>query len=474
MISIARRLRRQEDGYVMLVAITLLVAFATLVTLVLTVGSHVDKATGRGRNWVQALHVAESGVDRAIARLQDTGGAFSGAFSGSTEDGGYAVTVTKLARNQYQIDSKGDVNAGGQLAASRSIRVTMGPPASFKNALDSATTIDAKDNDGIIGDVWANESVVLESGTIATGSITAATGYIILKNGARVTKDARSGGYNPATEYAVELRNNARVDGSVKSSVTAPPDPIQCGGENPGNYKVRLDSGAVVAGNVTTWGTVTGPGTVQGTVTTDSCTTAVAAVPLPTFTYSSSNYDAATLHEYGTPSVPSSTALADFQSYVSSQSSRISGTFSINQSGAVSQGTRVDLTGVTITGDTTIISNTPVFSNGTTDSTSNAIFVLISTYQPPVGATCDVNKDSSDCSIHFKNNFSLSGATAALAYAPYGPCAVKNNQEMNGAAYCQSILIKNNQSLTYDARLERIVGFGPTTLEVIRWLELKS
>ena len=96
----------------------------------------------------------------------------------------------------------------------------------------------------------------------------------------------------------------------------------------------------------------------------------------------------------------------------------MSGSYYINQSGLASQGLRLDLTGVTISGDTTIISNVPIFANGLEDSAGDAIFTLVSTYQPPTGSACDVNQDNSECSIHLKNNFEPSGNTAVVIYSP--------------------------------------------------------
>jgi len=208
-------------------------------------------------------------------------------------------------------------------------------------------------------------------------------------------------------------------------------------------------------------------------VYSNTCTAAPAAIIMPVFTYSASNYDASTLHQFGTPTTSSATAVSDFQSYLSSHSNQLAGTFYINQSSPVNQNTLVDLTNAVVTGDLTIITNTPIFTNGTTDQTTNAVAVLISTYKPPTGTSCDLNQDKSECAVHLKNNFAVSGNTAVLVYAPFGPVAVKNNAIQYGAIYSDSIQIKNNQSLTYDSRIERTVGFGDSTLEVTRWLEVK-
>jgi len=472
--SVSRRLSRDESGIAMVVAVVLMAVMATLMALVMSVSTHTNFATGHGRSWVQALHVGEAGVQEAIAKLQQTGGSFSGSMNGSINEGTYSVTVTHLSRNRYQIDATGNAGGGAGLAATRKLRVTLAPPSSFKYALYSETTVDTKNNDVITGDVWANQNVIVDQNDTVTGSVTAATGYVQLNNGGHVTGDAWSGGFNSSTNRAIYLSTNSTVDGNVKASVVAPTDPVTCGEENQNNYKVQLDSGAHIGGNVTTWGTKTGPGTVgpPGTVSSNVCTAAPATLPMPVFSFAPSNYDPSTLHQFGTALTPSATAVSDFQTYLSAHLTSLQGTFFINQSGTVNQGVRIDLTGATLVGDTTIITNTPIFANGVTDNTSDAIFTLVSTYQPPTGSTCDVNSDTSECTMHLKNNFQPSGKTAVLVYSPYGPVSVKNNQIQFGAIYADGIEIKNNQSMTYDPRIERLVGFGAETLVVQTWLEL--
>jgi hypothetical protein len=150
----------------------------------------------------------------------------------------------------------------------------------------------------------------------------------------------------------------------------------------------------------------------------------------------------------------------------------MSGSYYINQSGLANQDLRIDLTGVTISGDTTIIANVPIYANGLEDSAGDALFTLVSTYQPPTGSACDVNQDNSECTIHLKNNFEPSGNTAVVIFAPFGPVAVKNNQVQFGTIYADNIQIKNNQAMTYDPRVERVVGYGPVTYEIQSWVEL--
>ena len=471
-LGIVRRLRREETGIAMIVAVVLLAVMGTLMALVMTVSTHTNTATARGRSWVQALHVGEAGVQKAIAKLQETQGSFSGTLTGATDEGTYSTVVTHQARNRIRIESVGTAGAGAGLSAQRRLRITMAPPPSFDFALFSQTSVQTKNNDTITGDIWANQNVIVDEGDTIDGDVVAATGYVFGDSLSHITGDVWTGGFDPATKYAVSLGNNAIIDGKVKASVTAPTDPVTCGGEDAANYKVHLENGSSVGGTVTTWGTKTGSGTVGGTITPNTCTAAAPTQPMPTFTWAPSNYDPATLHEFGTADTPSTTAVTDFQAYVAANLNDISGAFFINQLGSVNQANRVDLSGVVITGDTTIVTNTPIYSNGASDNTTDAIFSLVSTYEPPTGSICDLQNDNSECSIHLKNQFSVSGTTACLIYAPYGPVAVKNNQVQYGAVYADAIEIKNNQTLVYDSRVQHVVGFGGVTYEVLSWIEL--
>ncbi|MCZ7526126.1 MAG: hypothetical protein M5U14_06940 [Acidimicrobiia bacterium] len=462
-----RRFHRQEQGVAMITAIALLALLVALTVMVLDRGASTSTATARNRSWVQALHVAEAGVQDAIAELQATAGGAAGTYTGTTSEGSFSYTVTALGRNRYRIDSTGSVGSAPSLSASRRLEVVMAPPKSFRFALFSLTDIDTKNNDYITGDIWANTNITVDQGDIVTGSATAATGWVKLRNNSEVQGDVETGGYDTTNGYrAVDLGNGASIGGHVKAASTSP----GCVAD-PGHayYKVNVDGS--IAGSVTTWGEKTGSGPT-GTLLTHQCLVAPAPKDIPTFTFNAANYDPATLHILGTPSAPSSTARSDFQSLVASTGSAFHGTYYVHQSGPIGQSDRLDLTGVTFAGDTVIYTNLPIFGHNVEGGANDAVVVVASTYQPPVGSSCDVNHDSSDCAIHFKNNFQAPEAVAVLVYAPNGPVAIKNNQEMFGAVYAGNIQVKNNQVLTYDPRIEQIVGFGEVTLEPESWLEL--
>lgn len=479
---ISGALRRDESGFALIVGVILLAALATLSTLVLSVGTHTERATGRGRSWAQALHVAEAGVHDAIARLDGTNGTFSGDLTGQTSEGSYCATVTRQARSRYLVESTGVAPtdptgscaaATSGIGAQRRLEVVLAPPITFKYALFSSTSVETKNNDSITGDIWANQNVTVDEGDTIDGSAFAATGWVRLKQLSRVTGDVMSGGFNPDdNDRSIHVESNAVIEGNATAASAVAASEANCRADHL-NWRVRLDGPSSlnqVEGNVVTCGPETGDGQVGGTITQGVYTAAPATQQMPTFTYNAANYDDEI--EFVSP-----TAVSDFQAYVTSHASSLQGTFYVNQEGSVNQLNRIDLGGTVITGDLTIITNAPIFTNGTTDNATDAVVVIVSTYQPPADSNCDVNQDLSECSVHIKNNFQATDEpdvtcnTAVVIYAPYGPVAIKNNAAQCGTIYSENIQIKNNQTLVYDSRVDQIVGFGDVTLEIESWIE---
>lgn len=178
--------RHGERGVAMVMTVIVIMVAASLAALVLVQGSSTERNSGRGANWNEALHVAEAGVDQAIALIGSTNGAVPAPFSGTTAEGTYSVTVTDLGRNRYQMDSAGTAGTAQSLRATREVRVILAPPVSFEFALFSLTDVNTKNNNHVVGDIWANGSVIVDQNDVVDGDITAATGWVQMLNGSIV------------------------------------------------------------------------------------------------------------------------------------------------------------------------------------------------------------------------------------------------------------------------------------------------
>lgn len=213
---------------------------------------------------------------------------------------------------------------------------------------------------------------------------------------------------------------------------------------------------------------------MTGTKTQNSCTAASATMAIPSFTFNSANYPAGEVHTYAFP-----TDYAAFNTYIAANKTSLSGAFYITGGGASYP---VSLDGATVSGDLTVIATAApidMSSGGIGASGTNDKTVVLATWYAAPASNCATNGGNpGDCAIGIKNNFapsssSLSGGdnTAVLLYAPNGPIAFKNNADFHGAVYANNIQVKNNMNVTYDQRLEQIVGFGNSTLVITDWEE---
>jgi hypothetical protein len=476
--------RRDEQGMALITVIMLSMIATLFVTTTMYVAFHDQTSSAHNRSWGQALHVAESGVHEAIAYLQNTSGVVpSTTQTGTSADGTYQYRIVAQTRNRYQIDAVGTVGSAGALQASRRLRITMAPPLSFKYALFSDSDVTTKNNNNVCGDVYARTYVQVyngdavraatssscpSGGTVGSGNVTAATGYVGMDNNSVVEGTVWSGGYD-SSGYGIN--SSGSIGGDAKASSSNP----DCLAIDPSYTQFKINGGTV-AGNATAWGPISG--TVIGTKTQGLCTGASESKSIPTFLFNTANYPAATLHTYSFPG-----DYAAFNTYIAANKSNLSGTFYILGGGSSYP---VDLGGVTVSGDLTVYAAasggvaSPIDASGGigASGTNDKLVVLGSEYSAPASGCATNGGNPGDCAIGIKNNFSPSGTslssgdnTAVLLYAPNGPIAFKNSADFQGAVYANNIQVKNNMNVAYDPRLESIVGFGYTTLQITDWQE---
>ena len=225
-----------------------------------------------------------------------------------------------------------------------------------------------------------------------------------------------------------------------------------------------MDGGSI-GGNVKAWGNLTGGASVAGTVTPFVCATAPTPRPIPTYTFNEANYPPGTVQTFASPGA--------FNTYLAANGNSLSGTFYVEGGSSTNA---IDLTGVKIAGDTTIVAAAAPIDGGNgvgavLGNTDDKILVLVS-YYAGAASSCTTNGGNpGDCAISFKNNFQQSDNTAVLLYAPNGPVGFKNNAEFHGAIYANNIQVKNNMTVVYDPTVEQTVGFGEVTLDITQWLE---
>jgi hypothetical protein len=481
MNSLYRRIHRGDDGYALVVATILMFIMMILVVVGLDAGSSALHQSQRGIEWSRTLAVAENGLNDAIGTLGVDRSATSacptgGPTSCTADNGEYQVSWTPVSDGSITIDAYGYYPTLAAPQITRHLEVTMEPAPTFTNALFAEDTIEIKNNETIIGDIYSQLGVTLGNNTEVCGSIVVANGDATMTNNATVQQsDASAGctGKKGDVWAGGSIFNSGEIYGDAKASA---PSGTSCSSAA-ATYEI---TGGKVDGDATACGRITG--TVLGTKAAGTASTQPAVVPLPTYTFDPANYPG--VHCYPSTGTcgetnTSPTAVTLGNAAIQASKSNLSGTYAIWQT-TPSQSTLVNLDGIVIGGDTTIVTNAPIDFGNTSAvnlaaGVNAAVLVVISTYQPT--GTC--SDKGGDCSIYGKNKIvfddggtptDLTDGIAGLLYTT-GKMGFKNNPSMNGALYAGAMDIKNGFDIVYDPRIGRILGFGSSLVQS-RWEEL--
>jgi len=475
-----RRLQREEDGYALVVATILMFVMMILVVVGLDAGTSALQQSQRGIEWSRTLSVAENGVNDAMARLsadRSSASACSTSTSSvcSTDNGQYQVSWSTASDGSITIDSYGYFPTKAASKISRHLRVTMEPAPAFTNALFAQDSIQIKNNEKIVGDIYSQLGVTIGNNAEICGSIVVANGDVTMTNGATAQKTDVSlncSGKGGSVWAGGSILNSGRIYGDAKASG---PSGTTCSAAST-SYQI---TGGTVDGNATACGRITG--TVSGVNRWPGIPTTQPAVqPLPAYTFDPANYPGIHCYPSGGTcgATTSTTAVTLANAAIAATRTNLMGTYAIWQT-TPSQSTIVSLDGIVLGGDTTIVTNAPIdFGNtdtvGLTSGVTKATFTVISLYQPT--GTC--SDQGGDCSIYGKNAIvfakgdatDLSDGVAGLLYTT-GKMGFKNKPAMEGALYAGSMDIKNGFDIVYNPRIANILGFG-SSLQPSLWEEL--
>jgi len=511
MVTVVRRLRREEEGYSLVIAMLLLAIMAILLVVGLDAGTASLKQSSMAIEWSKALTVAEAGLNESITRLGESRSAANPCnMSGSTVctggGGQYQVSWTQNG-GKIIVTSVGYFPTKTSPAFTREVQATYEPVPTFKYALFSQTALDIKNNATITGDIYSDGNVTVGQNATVCGSIISSAGGVTLANGGQVVKTNASLGCS-GKSGRIWTGGSGGIVGAQQvviagDAMAGAPSTTTCSSTS-SSYAVTISGG----GTYTVGGAANACGKISGiTGETSSIpgvtTTAPAPVTFPAFVFDPNNYPTAStdpLHLQCYPSAgtcgsnQSATAIADFNAYIATHKTSLTGTFAVWQSSAqpmsnasctTASTTQICLDGITLSGDFTLVTNAPVdFGNTSTVSTTSSSVAadmgVISTYQPTSGTTCTTN--GGDCSIYGQNSVEFNAGTVSnpddgvvgLLYTT-GKMAFKNHPASQppgeGALYAGSMDLKNGYDILYNSRIERFVGFG-TTYERTLWQEL--
>jgi len=510
--TMMRRLHREEEGYSLVIAILLLAIMMVLLVVALDAGNASLEQSSKSLEWSKALTIAEGGVDDAITRLSENRSA-SNPCSMSTS------TVCSIGGGQYQVSW---TQSGGKIVVTsigyyptkaapkftREVQETYEPVPSFKYAIFSQTALSIANSTTIMGDIYSDGNVSVGTGATICGSIQSSGGGVSLGNGSQVLT-----AYDPygcsGKSGRVWTGGSSGIVGAQQvviagDAIAGAPATSACSSAST-SYAITSASGSAYTVN----GAAKACGKIASIVGQTSSspglpTTAPAPVTFPKFVFDPNNYStdpADPLHLQCYPSGgtcgsnDSATAVKDFNAYVATHNSSLTGTFAVWQRSpapmsnpgncTTSSTTQICLNGPTLSGDFTLITNAPVdFGNTNTISTTStsvsADMVVVSTYQPASGTSCDSN--GGDCSIYGQNSVRFDGGdptnpddgVVGLLYTT-GKMAFKQHPNSQppgeGGLYAASMDLANNYPIVYNSRIERVIG-GGTQYERTLWQEL--
>jgi hypothetical protein len=512
--TLMRRLRREEDGYSLVIAMLLLAIMSVLLVVSLQVGNSSLSESSLGIEWSKTLTVAEGGVNDAITRLGESRSAANPCPIGSTtlppctaEQGQYQLSWAQSGKSII-IKAIGYYPTKSAAKFTRGVQVTYQPVPAFQYAIFSKTAVDIKNGATVVGDVYSDGNITVGTGATVCGSVTSSAGGVTLSNGSQVVTDwstygcsGKSGLVWTGGSGGIVGASTVTIWGDAKASA---PSTVTCSPllSTNGVSNASGGTGFTIKGSVTACGSISGVG---GATSQNAGSASATPVPVtfPQFVFDPNNYssDASdSLHLQCYPSVgtcgsnDSTTAISDFNAYVATHKTNLTGTFAVWQRSPVpmSSGicstastTQICLDGISLSGDFTLITNAPVdFGNTSTVATTStsiaADMSVISTYQPAASTTCDTN--GGDCSIYGNNSIVFDSGSltdpndgvVGLLYTT-GKMAFNNSPHSGnpgeGALYASSMNFKNNYDIAYNSRIERVLGFG-TTYEQTLWQEL--
>ena len=451
--------RRDENGYAMVVSMVVASVAIVLATAILAQGIHLLESTTRDRRWNNALQVAEAGIERTVVELirdPDAGG------MGVTTVpyGQFETTVSTPAVGYRIITSTGYVptkTATNRIA--RRIQVEYGPVPTFRYALFSASTMELKNvnNNCVHGDAFANEAIAVQNNACVEGSLVSATGAISFENNADIKKRADgsggevySGGLGTTSggDWGISTSNGVTIEGSAYAQQDS------CPAADPTRYKII--GGGLIKGDA--WAGNTIDPNVLGTRNEHVCRLSRPTEPLPVFQL------AHLQNVYGVPV----TEYNSVASFLAANPGNLSGYHYVHDT---TPGALIDLTGrivvdtfVLIT-DALIDFNLNFVVNMTTNSAEKFVDII----------SLNSSTDPAAPAINIVNGFEVMGTPKppVLLYST-GLVEVKNSAISNGAVYGNRVNIKNNLDMTYDPRVERVLGFGASRFERVSWSEISA
>ncbi len=242
--------RQSEKGFLLVTFYMLLVLFFTLTGALVAHAVAEVQATQRSQASMQALYLAESGVDWAITQLRQNS-SWSGG-TGTITLGSYTVTLANLGSNRRRITVLGTTNQGITVARSVESIVLVSPNPLFRYAMFGSNSV-TLNGQGITDSYDSsqgpyNPATAGSKGDVGTNGITA--GNVSLHGNVQISGNAYSGtGSDP--NVVITMTDNDVITGSkLPLSKPEPMLPVTAPDGNLGNLSVSGNTTTTLPGGM--------------------------------------------------------------------------------------------------------------------------------------------------------------------------------------------------------------------------------
>ena len=199
MTGIGRRLRKEEDGYALVISVILLFVMMMLLVVGLRQATRRSNNAQRGIEWTRTLTVAESGINDAMVRLSADRSATSpcptlGIRPSAPPRAASTRSTGAGSGDSVVITSTGYYPSLDTAELTRTVRVTLEPAPTFRYALFSEDFLEIKNNPVVTGDIYSQVGVDIGNNTTVCGSVVVANGDVTMGSNSRVAKEPRAHG----------------------------------------------------------------------------------------------------------------------------------------------------------------------------------------------------------------------------------------------------------------------------------------
>jgi Tfp pilus assembly protein PilX len=426
MRRLLRRLHSDESGFSLVTALAVSFTFLMLITVLMTQVIHAGQQSGLDRTRTSSFHVAEAGINDAMAQLANNSSLVTSSSAATvnvgsnvpvtangTTLGTYTVTISPIAgASQQRLVTS--IGRGTAQNGVRKIEQTISLVAlgSFDYAIFSASDMTLYQHLDVKGWGYAVNGFVLANNTNFAGNVVT-PGNVTTGNNSTIQGDIWSGGN-------VTVASGTTVNGNVIATGTA------------------TISGKVT-GDVRAFAVNVSGGTVGGTVVSGVNNPAPRTQTLPQFVYNPANYS---------PVPTEYTSAAAFNTYWSNNRTAMSGVYHVTDStgGSITSPSQK----TTLVGDLTIITDRPITIARDFESNNGELrrLVIISTFP-----CC------SPSAVTWTNN--VTPANVETFVYTTGRAQFSNQKSFRGIIYAQSIVQDQYFTVWYEPDVLRyLTGFS--------------